>query len=156
MKNHSGFTLIELLVVIIIIGILSAIALPSFLNQASKARASEAKVNLSAILRSQQSYYLENQSFAASLDDLKLGIKDTDNYNYGVYTPTQNSSGAIANTVVSTLKSHIGAVTVKQDLEFKSVLCEADKPATQYSPDDLKTFVDDNLRCRGLGKRLNK
>jgi prepilin-type N-terminal cleavage/methylation domain-containing protein len=42
-RQDKGFTLIDLLVVIIIIGILSAIALPAFLTQANKAKQSEAK-----------------------------------------------------------------------------------------------------------------
>lgn len=92
-KKSEGFTLIELLVVIIIIGILSAIALPAFLNQAAKARQSEAKQTLGALNRGQQSYRTESNQFSPKISYLALGVKEsTPNFGFStnpvaVYAP---------------------------------------------------------------------
>ena len=98
-NGEKGFTLIELLVVIIIIGILAAIALPSFLNQANKARESEAKAYVGSVNRAQQAYFLEkSNTFATNIPTLGIGIAtDTANYTYAVSTTgTGTATGASA------------------------------------------------------------
>ncbi len=59
-QEQKGFTLIELLVVILIIGILAAIAIPTFLNQRGKAQDARAKSQVKTAQIAEETYFTDN------------------------------------------------------------------------------------------------
>ncbi|MGO9489432.1 MAG: type IV pilin protein [Solirubrobacteraceae bacterium] len=70
-NDEGGFTLIELLVVILIIGILAAIAIPSFLSQKSKATDSSAKELARTAYTTEETYATDhNGQYTASTAEL--------------------------------------------------------------------------------------
>ena len=76
-KNISGFTLLELLIVVIIVGILAAVAIPQFLNATDRARETEARAMVDAILTAQSAYYQERGAYTTLTTELLVTIPTT-------------------------------------------------------------------------------
>ena len=141
-RREGGFTLIELLVVVIIIGILAAVALPSLLSQANKAKQVEARNNIGAMNRAQQAYFLENNNtFATIKDNLGIGIKNSPNYTYTISAGTPNAQAIQiaqidAATTGQSLKGYKGLTytstgTAATEVLTLGLLCEAKSPGSQ-------------------------
>lgn len=146
-KENEGFTLIELLVVIIIIGILSAIALPSFLNQAAKAKQSEAKTYVGSVNRAQQSYRIENTQFATTIDEMKIGIPTSTDYY--TYTPAGATNTATITAIAkdtTSLKSFSGGVTILTSGQTQAIACQTTGVESQ-KPGVIPNLSDTGATC---------
>jgi type IV pilus assembly protein PilA len=75
-RSEQGFTLIELMIVVAIIGVLAAIAIPNYLAYQAKARRSEVKANLGAILKSETAFQGEKSRYSG-FSEIGWGITGT-------------------------------------------------------------------------------
>jgi type IV pilus assembly protein PilA len=78
-RDDEGFTLIELMVVVLIIAILLAIAIPTFLGARNSANARAAQSNLRNALTAEQTYFTNNQVFDSSTTDM-AGVESALNW----------------------------------------------------------------------------
>ena len=69
-RRNSGFTIIELVIVMTIIGLLTAIAIPSYVNSVRKAREAVLREDLHTMRSAIDSYTVDKEQAPQSLDDL--------------------------------------------------------------------------------------
>ncbi len=115
MKN-KGFTLIELMIVVAILGIISAIALPSYTEHMRKAKRSDAKVELLRVAQLQENFFVQNLSYAKSLKQLGFAVDSVSSakglYNIAVSKRTPAACDPAAAAPVSCLTYELTATPV--------------------------------------------
>jgi type IV pilus assembly protein PilA len=135
-QEEKGFTLIELLVVILIIGILAAIAIPSFLNQRSKGNDAEAKSSAVTAAEAMETCATDNNgSYAGCTEASLLSIE-----------PTLNDAAARM-TVASTSNTY--SIIVGSSRDSTNVLFTISRAALGTTTRNCQTGSNDKGGCSG-------
>lgn len=120
--NNSGFTLIELLVVVLIIGVLSAIALPQYTTAVEKSRAAEALTLMSATRDAVERYRFQKDAWPSANNFAVLDVEIPQNgSNYGgknykiTMMPLADATKFVINATRSTSKDVYQLKTVMED-----------------------------------------
>src|ERR1044071_2762537 len=100
-RDEEGFTLIELMVVVLIIAILIAIAIPTFLGARTRAQDRQAQSNLRNAFAAEKVLYTDNQAYTSSASALS-GVEPSLTYTAG----TDPSGGADAKTIFVNVDSN--------------------------------------------------
>ncbi|AQA20171.1 hypothetical protein BST95_06395 [Halioglobus japonicus] len=86
-RAEQGFTLIEVMIVVVIVGILLAVALPSYQEALQKGRRADGKAFLTEAANRQEQYMLDRSTYTTTLSELGLGTQSDE----GHYTVTASA-----------------------------------------------------------------
>ena len=104
-RRMAGVTLMELLIVIVVIGILAAIAVPSYRRYLIRSQRSEAKIALMQLQTAEEKYYLQNNAYTNNTTGVSpagLGLpamSETGKYDVSVTTFPGGGQSFIASAV---------------------------------------------------------
>lgn len=94
MKRVRGFTLIELMIAVAVVGVLAAVALPSYQDQVRKSRRAEAQAVLLNMAGRQQQFLLDTRAYASDAAVLGVTVPSSVSSAYTITFTIANSTTA--------------------------------------------------------------
>ena len=113
-RNIWGFTLIELLIVVLIIGILSAVAVPQYKKAVWKSRNATLKTILKSIRQAEDAYFMANGTYAGNFDELTLDLP--------LEAPVQETNSSSYSTDNTCEIATMGSDSLRRGKDFEVVL----------------------------------
>ncbi len=117
-KSNRGFTLIELLIVMVIVGVLAAIAIPSYRNYMQRSRRADAKTALEQVRAAQEMWRAENGGYSTNAAELRttMGAPSAaiSNYYTWQFSGTLNANSWTAQAVAIGSQATDGDLFINQ------------------------------------------
>ena len=126
-----GFTLIELLIGIVVLGILAAVAYPSFMESIRKGRRSEAFGSLGALQQAQERWRSNHAAYTTTLSDLNIGSTTASGY-YTLSLGEPPSPATLNNGYVVTAQANAGT-SQANDGECRKLSVLVDRGSVKYA-----------------------
>ena len=143
----KGFTLIELLVVVLIIGILSAVALPQYTKAVEKARLTEALIIGRHLKDAEELFFMENGRYTNSFEELGVDLPSG-------YSVTEGSYLHAPKYFHYKLLESIDRVLIVYTLKGYTTLSLTLRLASLGNRRSCCAYAIDNYRSEGLCKSL--
>jgi len=127
---HCGFTLIELMIALVILGIVTAIAFPSFLDSVRKGRRAEAFSGLAGLQQAQERWRTNNANYTTTIGNLGVG-SSTPYYDLTVSAPSANA----ADLAIGYIVTAVGKTGTSQanDSQCRKLSVWVDRGSVKYA-----------------------
>lgn len=132
-RRTAGFTLVELAIAIVIIAVLAAIALPSFMDSIRKSRRSEAFTALSALQQAQERWRSNNAMYTTTLSNLGFPSATVGSGYYQVDVQNHTSTPADLATGYVVIAEGKSGTSQANDLQCRKLSVKVSAGTVEYA-----------------------